>query len=368
MKIIFNTDQIYLHGGIEKVMTTKVNYFAQLPNVEVYIVTTEQKGNTSCYPLDARVQLIDLNINYNRSLSYFSKENIKKAISHFKKQKALFKELQPDVVISPNFNFDHYWLPFFKSIKKTIKERHSSRYFEAEQYKSATFMRKLIFMFNNWIDSKYSHIVVLNKDEAQYVKTNNAVVIPNPIDEVPFKADPSRKQVIAAGRIAPIKGFEQLIMAWKIINKEFPDWMLHIYGTDYLNTKKSLEEQIVELGLSNVVEINESVDNIPKIMQQYSIYALTSKTECFPTVLLESLAVGLPIVSYDCPNGPRHIITTNVDGILVENQNYEEFAKALKKMINDIDLRMVMSENGIKNGQRFKTENIMKSWISLLKL
>ena len=77
MKIIFNTDQVYMYGGIEKVMATKVNYLASMPNMEVYIVTTEQGNRPSCYPLDTKIKLIDLGVNYNRTKSYFSIENMR---------------------------------------------------------------------------------------------------------------------------------------------------------------------------------------------------------------------------------------------------------------------------------------------------
>lgn len=368
MKIVFNTDQIYLHGGIEKVMATKVNYWVNLPEVEVFIVTTEQKGNQPCYPLDSRVQLIDLGINYNRSKSYFSKENLKKAVSHYKRQKALFKKLQPNVIISPNFNFDHYWLPFIKGNSKLIKERHNSRYLEPIQFKNASFLGKLKFQLTDWIESKYHYIVVLNEDEAKYVRTGNAVVIPNPIDPTPLQAHLQNKQVMAAGRIAPVKGFDHLIEAWKIVHQHAPDWELHIYGENYGSTKEELEELIKEYQLQEVIHFKGAVNNIPEVMTQYSMYILTSVTECFPMVLLEALNVGLPIVSYDCPNGPRHIVTNSEDGILVQNQNTVELANKIIELIQNPYQLKRMSSIAKQNSFRFSTENIMQKWNNLLNL
>ena len=118
MKIVFNTDQIYLHGGIEKVMATKANYLVNQNKTEVYIITTEQLGNLPCYYLDPKIKLIDLNINYNRSKSYFSRENLLKAKKHFSSQRKILKELQPDIVISPNYN--NYWLPYIKNKAKIL--------------------------------------------------------------------------------------------------------------------------------------------------------------------------------------------------------------------------------------------------------
>lgn len=366
MKIVFNTDQIHLHGGIEKVMATKVNYWAKLPHVEVYIVTTEQQGKKPCYALDERVQCIDLNINYNRSKSYFSIENVKKAYLHYKKQKALFKQLNPDVIISPNFNFDHYWLPFIKGNSQLIKERHSSRYLEPQQRQNASILGKLKFQLTEWIESKYHHIVVLNDDEAKYVTTGNEIVIPNPIDPTPLQAHLQNKQVMAAGRIAPVKGFDQLIEAWKVVHQYAPDWQLHIYGDNYGSTRQELEELILKYQLQEVICFKRAVNNIPEVMTEYSIYALTSVTECFPTVLLEALNVGLPIVSYNCPNGPRNIITNGEDGILAKNQDVEDLANKINNLIKDSSKLETMSKKAKQNITRFSTEFVMQQWNNLI--
>lgn len=368
MKIVFNTDQIYLHGGIEKVMATKVNYWAKLPHVEVYIVTTEQQGKKPCYAIDKRVQFIDLGVNYDRSQSYFSITNLKKTFLHFKRQKAFFNKINPDVIISPNFNFDHYWLPLIKRNSKLIKERHSSRYLEPNQFKNASILRKLKFQLTDWIESKYNHIVVLNSDEAKYIRTGNAIVIPNPIDPTPLQAHLNNKQVMAAGRIAPVKGFDHLIDAWKMIHQQAPDWELHIYGDNYGSTKEELKELIKKYHLQDVIHFKGAVDNIPKVMTEYSMYALTSVTECFPTVLLEALNVGLPVVSYDCPNGPRHIVTNSEDGILVQNQNSKDLANQLLKLIQNPTELYHISENGKQNSKRFSTETIMAKWNNLINL
>lgn len=362
MKILINTDQIYLHGGIEKVMTTKVNYWVNRPNVEVLIVTTEQQGNPSCYRLDSKIKLLDLNINYDRSKSYFSTENIKKAFRHYQKQKQLFTKIQPDIIISPNFNFDHYWLPFIKQKAKLIKERHSSRYLEQARRNNSSVLQKLKFKLDDWIDKKYNRIIVLNEDEKKYVQSGNAVVIPNPVELTGRRADLSKKHVIAAGRISPVKGFGDLIKAWAVIQAEFPEWQLHFYGQDYLDTQSKLRLQIDKLILNQSVFFKGNVDNLPKTMTNYSIYAMTSETECFPMVLLEALSVGLPVVSYDSPNGPRNIITNKQDGFLVPYKNITIFAQKLKELMNDENLRHKMGHQGTENVRRFSLDKVMQEW------
>ena len=365
MKIVISTDQIHLHGGIEKVMTTKVNYWAGLPRVEVVIVTTEQKNNRPCYPLHSKVRHIDLGISYNRSKSYFSKENLKKAVTHYHQQKQLFKELQPDIIISPNFNFDHYWLPFIKQKAKLLKERHGSRYMEETQRKTSSFLKKIRLKLEDWTDSQYDRIVVLNEDEKKYVQSHNAVVIPNPVTPTTLRADLSKKQVIAAGRISPVKGFSDLIEAWAIVQAEFPDWQLHFYGQDYLDTQAKLQHQINALNLEETVLFKGNVDDLPKTMTGYSIYAMTSETECFPMVLLEALSVGLPVISYDSPTGPKHILTNNEDSFLVPYKNLDIFVEKLKKLMQNENLLQEMGEKGLRNVRRFSIEKVMHQWKDL---
>lgn len=368
MRIIINTDQIYLHGGIEKVLSTKANYWANLTNVEVFFVTTEQLNEAPCYPLDKKINLIDLGINYNRNKSYFSKENIFKAFKHYREQKKLFKNLKLDVILSPNFNFDHYWLPFVKNKARLLKELHGSRYKEYEQRKTASFLKNITFKVNDWINSKYDNIIVLNDDEKDYIYSNNVVVIPNPIEAQSLQASLTAHKVIAAGRISPVKRFDHLIKAWSIVNKNFPLWELHIYGQNYLGTEETLKQLISDLHLENAVHIKGSIDNVPEKMTEYSLYAMTSETECFPMVLLEALSVGLPIVSYDCPNGPRHIIQNNIDGFLVSNQDIDLFADAMMTLMNDEVERKKMGEAAKINSHRFTTGEVMKKWQSLLNL
>ena len=366
MKIVFNTDQIYRHGGIEKVMATKANYFVTLPEVVVIILTTEQENQPACYKLDDRIKLIDLEVNYNRSKSYFSWENAKKVFKHFFKQRMLLKKIKPTFIISANYNFDHYWLPIVKPNKtKVIKEIHASGYARPLKGKNEGILSKLKVKFNDATLAKYDKVVVLNRDEVRYQTTNNIVVIPNPIEIPQGCADLVNKKVIAAGRMAPVKGFDQLITAWKIVHAEEPEWELHIFGEAYAQTATELSSQIKNLKLENVVFLKDSIDNIPETMKDYSVYAMSSVTECFPMVLLEALSVGLPIVSYDCPNGPRNIITQAKDGLLMENQNPKALAKGLLVYIQSERARKEAGKVAKINSSNFETKTVMPQWLTL---
>ena len=283
---------------------------------------------------------------------------MRKALTHFKKQKKLFRELQPDAIISPNLNFDFYWLPFIQRKAKKIKEIHSSRYNWEPSFRNNV---------NAWFEAQYDALVVLNKDEASHFKSENVVVIPNPIEKKETCCLLENKQVIAAGRIAPVKGFDELIVAWKEVYQQFPDWQLHIYGQDYLGTQEQLRQQIEQNGLQAVVHFKGCVADLPKMMLDYSIYAMSSVTECFPMVLLEALSVGLPIVSYDCPYGPRNILAHNEGGLLIRTRRPEFLATGIMRLIDDRHLRIHLGRKAKQRSSRFATDTVMQLWLSLLR-
>jgi glycosyltransferase involved in cell wall biosynthesis len=143
------------------------------------------------------------------------------------------------------------------------------------------------------------------------------VVIPNFTDFQSKKhySEIREKTIIAAGRIAPVKQFDKLIVIWSTLHREFPDWKVKIFGGGDDQLTKELNQLIKKHHLSSSVSLLSSTPHIESEMQRASIYAMTSKTECFPMVLLEAKACGLPIISFDCPTGPKHIVNHGVDGI-----------------------------------------------------
>jgi glycosyltransferase involved in cell wall biosynthesis len=119
------------------------------------------------------------------------------------------------------------------------------------------------------------------------------------------------------------------------------------------------------MNLEKQVFIRKAVPHLTQTMQVYSMYLMTSHTECFPMVLLEALSVGLPCVSYNCPTGPAHIITPDQDGYLVSNQNQEAFVEKVLFLIRNPEIRKQMGANAKHNVQRFSTEIVLQHWKAL---
>lgn len=171
------------------------------------------------------------------------------------------------------------------------------------------------------------------------------------------------KRVIAIGRIDPQKGFDLLLKSWKIVEEQISDWTLEIvcgYGSP-----ECLQKEAVSMGLKHI-ECTERTDNVRQKYLNASIYALSSRFEGFPMVLLEACALSLPMVAYDCETGPSEIVEDGINGFLVKPENVEMFAAKLIEMIENERLRLAMSKAAFETSKKFKIDNIMEQWINLI--
>ena len=366
-KVVYILEQFYLHGGIEKITAAKVNWLI-MNGYEVTIIVNSQQNKPFVYPLLEAVNFIDLALDYQSGISYFHPKNLIKAPRHIFKLHKLLNKLKPNVVIMLSLQFDHYTLPFITSAK-TIREHHSSRYYYAiDRKKTTSIFKKLKYSFEDYILTKYSHNVALTPDEKKHYKANNLKVIPNGIVSSNNTLNLARKKIVlAAGRISKVKNFEHLLAIWQQLTVKYPDWQLHIYGGGAIAYEKQLNQKIKDLGIAKTTCLCGNTTELAKKMQEAAIYAMTSHTECYPMVLLEAQEAGLPIISYDCPYGPRNIIQDELDGVLVENQNKEAFAIQLEKLILDETKRTEMSKHAIVAVNKNRLAVIMEEWVKLFK-
>ena len=362
MKILYCTSQFYEHGGIEKILAQKINYWIQTYGYEVILCTSEQRKKDFVYALDPKTRHIDLGINYKRSKSYFHPINVLKSLTHYFRLKRLINEGKPDIVVSVNHTPEQYFIPFLAKQIFTVKEFHSSGF--SLQVPKTVFekIKHQLFLLLN----RYHVKVVLNQDEKQYYPFDGIEVIPNFIRPQIIENKVKSNTIIAAGRIAPVKQFDHLIAAWAKIALDVPNWEVNIYGTGDEKLSKQLQNQIHQ-GQVPRIEFKGATQDLDKRMQEGSIYAMTSATECFPMVLLEAQAAGMAVISYDCPNGPRNIIKHKVNGLLVEDQNIDAFAKELKELILNPSQQKEIQVKAQENISKFSNHKVMKTWDELFK-
>ena len=208
-------------------------------------------------------------------------------------------------------------------------------------------------------------VLLTQSDRENYPKKKkNVCVISNPLSFVPDKtATLENKQIISIGRLSSQKGFDYLIDAFAIFSKNFPDWKLKIAGDGEL--REELTTQISNHGLNDKIELLGVRQDIVAILQESSIYVMSSRYEGFPMVLLEAMSCGVPPVSFDCPCGPRNIIKENC-GFLVEPGNIQALADNIAILATDREKRIIFGNNSREEVKQYKIENIINKWLEII--
>jgi glycosyltransferase involved in cell wall biosynthesis len=176
-------------------------------------------------------------------------------------------------------------------------------------------------------------------------------------------ADPAGRVAIAAGRLTTQKGFDMLIPAWAAVAERHPEWTLRIYGNG--PKRRRLRRLIAEHDLFTDVLLMGPSPRLGEAMGGASLYVMSSRFEGFPMVLLEALTKGLPIVSFDCPTGPRDIVEDGRDGVLVPPKDPAALSAALLALVEDEERRRRYAAAALQAGARYDIAAIGATWDAL---
>lgn len=372
MKIVYCINSIQEIGGISNVVKIKANTFAEKGH-EVYIAVSDHDSNI---PVDIsdKVLIEDLKVKYYED-DWKSKLRILKGIFikrriHKKRLTQFLNKIEPDIVISVG-QCEKYFLPEIKGNWKTIREFHYDKNYRLRD--SNGIIKKILSGIINLYDyhykiKKYDKIVVLTDIDKKINWRNNSkvVVIPNPVSKDWFKfSNLDNNNIIAVGRLVKVKNFSSLINAFRLVVNKYPNWRLFIYGDGEL--KNQLQEQIVATNLSNNVFLKGNCPDIIAIMNQFSMFVMSSLHEGMPIAMLQAMACGLPVISYDCPYGPGCLIKDGENGYLVPLNKEAMLAKRICDLIENYEKRKEMGNHALDCAQSYKSEIIYLKWINLFK-
>lgn len=374
MKIVYCLNSIRGLGGVQRVTIVKVNAFADIEGNEVYVVVTDNKHATLVSELSPKVHLIDLNINYYRGDRGRSKiANIivykQKMRKHRKALEAFLRNLKPSIVVSVG-GFEKYMLLSMRNRTwMVVREFHFVRNYRKDHCKTwfdrvqATLTDFYDFHF---MEKKYDRIVILTDEdkEKNWKGWNNVEVIPNPVSYLCNDPSPLTDRCIAyAGRFDPIKNCRSMVNAFRIVAQRHPDWILKLYGEG--NEYQSLKNQISELGLENNVLLMGFTKDIMNAYRQSSISLLSSLSEGFALVIVEAMECGVPVVSYQCPYGPKDLISEGKDGFLVPVGDEQMMADRICTLIEDEQLRRRMGVAAKDKAKQYHLDIIIDRWMQL---
>jgi len=374
LKIVYVTPALYMAGGVERVLTLKANYFAENFGYDITIILTEGKDKPLFYPLSEKIKVLNLNIGFEElwSCSFFRKLYVylKKQRKYKKALTAELMRIHPDITISllrRDINFINDIHDGSRKIGELHVNRANYRNFEANE---ANFLKNIFAKF--WMHSLVSKlkrldtfVVLTEEDKQAWPELKNVTVIPDPLSFTPTQQSPlTEKRVIAVGRYVYQKGFDLLLQAWVKIEKQYLDWQLAIYGD---GNRTPYEQQMKDLGIDGIrCHLNGPTADIQQEYINSSIFAFSSRFEGFGMVLVEAMACGLPVISFDCPCGPKDIVKDNEDGLLIEKDNVDALANGLSRLMEKDTLRKSMANAGKENVKRFNIEHIAQQWKAVL--
>ena len=370
-KIVLCTPAIYSAGGFERVVAVKANYFTKHLGYDVTIIVTEGKGRYSFFPISDQVKIINYEIGFEElwQLPFW-----KKVIVYLLKQRQFKKRLRADLMrIRPDITIStlRREINFLTSIgdgSYKIGELHVNR----ANYRNAdgkSIIKRIFAHF--WMSNLIGHLKQLDKmvvltDSAlhDWPELNNIVKIPDPL---PFKIDgksnQNAKRIISIGRYAYDKGNDLLLQVWSLLEKDFPEWILDIYGN---GDREPYLKQMNELGLDQQrCHLYGPTSDVKKEYISSSIFVLPSRFEGFGLVIIESMACGVPVVAFDCENGPRSIITDGENGFLIPTFDIEAFAEKVMLLMKDRELRLRMGENAYRTAAKYDIDRIGLQWKQL---
>ena len=372
MKIAYCTPSLYIAGGIERVLTTKMNYLSDKAGYEVWVILTDGKGKNPYFPLSDKIHIVNLDLNFEElwSLSFLKKifVYLKKQRIYKKKLKEALYEIRPDITVS-TLRREINFITSIKDGSRKVGEMHVNRAnyrnFEANDTNALKKIFERIWMKSlvGKLKKLDQFVVLTDEDRRNWHELDNVTTIPNPLNVFPtIESNQSARKVIAAGRYCYQKGFDLLLRAWAIVNEKHKDWHLDIYGAGKNVEYKNL---VNTLNICQNVGINPPTDNIYAKYADASIFVFSSRFEGFGMALLEAMATKLAVVSFACPCGPKDIISDGNDGVLVTNEDIQELADKICYLIENEEERKSMAENAKLKAMQYSVDNIMHRWIRL---
>ncbi len=360
MKILYLTPTINDAGGVARVLSIKTNYLIEKHKYEIHIITQNQSNSNSFFHFNS-------SINHHNIVRKGGK--FKNFLYYKRHIQILIDTMQPDIIFICDFGYKGFLTPFFiKTNIPLIFEVHGSIYNES-QILAKNFLikigQKLKYKLRKFCATKFDAIVVLSSESLKEWNVKKSYIIPNPNWlETENKATLNNKKIIVVARHSYEKGLDRLLKIWQKITQKYPEWTLEIYGNS--SNELNLQQFATKLQITKTVHFFEPVSDITNQYLNASIYVMTSRSEGFPMVLIEAMSVGLPVIAYDCPIGPRALILNSENGFLIEDGNETAFISKLESLMTDDNLRKKMGYNASESIKKYELNEVMKLWIDVI--
>lgn len=356
MKIVFLISCIK-DGGAEHVMSRLVNHWAEAGH-EVAVGCFEPFcRENSQWILDSRIRLLKL------------WELPKGRIAYRLSVRRMLRELNPDVIISFLCGANIFAVTYGKLLGRyrvILSERGNPA--QDTLTRGMQWKRKLLF--------RLADRFVCQTRQAEefcipyyHLDRGRCTVIPNPPPIPPQRPETAprllpKKAIVAAGRLMWHKGFDNLIDAFAVAGAKHPEWTLHIFGEG--EDRQMLQQKIDNSPTAGRIFLPGNTRKLAQLLPEAEIFALSSRSEGMPNILLEAMAAGCACAAFDCQFGPQDIIQPEQDGLLVPANDMAAFAHALDRLMSDEALRHKLGEAAARKIRALSVDDVFARWDALL--
>lgn len=339
-------------GGAERVASMLANYYDSIGHKVLYIAIYSDKKE---YPLNKDIDYKFINAGEKKgliALIYRSLE-IKRSVSTF----------HADVAVS---FIEHELLPLVLSHIPVIPSLRN----DPKSTERGMFLKQ-IRNFN------YAHsykVIFQTQGAKMYFNPKiqkKGVIIRNPLkDNLPYWNEEQHKKVfMTACRINTQKNIPMLIKAFEQFHKEFPEYILEIYGKGPESYLKELEQLCCELEIQDNVFFKGHSTEIHKKMTESEAFLLTSNYEGLSNAMLEAMAIGVPCICTDCPpGGAREMIEPKNAGILIPIGDVTALAQAMKQVAKSSEYRKQLSSREKYIREELAKDKIYDQWSDVLRI
>ncbi|MDE6577704.1 MAG: glycosyltransferase family 4 protein [Muribaculaceae bacterium] len=349
-KVILVCEGLHNRAGIERMTVELANLLSE--EFEVIIVVIDPFSYETCpFMINSGIKVVSLNTSFMKSLKNFN-------IPIIKSLRKIFKTERPKAVITVATPLVRLTAPACLGLKiRNIAWEHFNIY--AGSRKGAAFKAIAPWFVKNTV-------VLTEEDEKDYRVNYAPRVVTIPNFTTIGNNEPSAcstKVLLAVGRHANQKGFDLLIQAWA--KTDAPGWVLRIVGSG--DDKQKNEQLAKDLGVWDRIEFIEAHPDIAKEFQNSSCFVLSSRYEGLVLVLIEAKMMGLPCISFDCPNSPREVIRNGLDGWLVPKEDIDALAKELSLRLSDPEALKKAGKAGREDAiKRYSPEAIKNQWLKII--
>ena len=335
-------------GGAERVISILANYLADEGNKITIIMTA---GDQVDYQLKTQIKVL--------STGGVTGGSMKKRIDRIKRLRTLLKEDKQAAVISFGLGSNFYTAAAHLGLKNAliISERNDPAACPHPH------LRNLVF--------RCADKLVFQTEEAVRCfplrLQKKGIVIPNPIVKNirPVYTGERKKKIVAVGRLETQKNYPLLLKAFYIFHKQYPDYTLHIFGRGYL--QKELMNMTQDMDIYKFVVFEGFCLNVHDRIADAAMYVLPSDYEGISNALLEAMALGLPVISTDCPiGGSKLCIQNEINGLLVPVNDEEKLAQAMCRLASDAKWADRLGSEAVAVRERFSEEAIVERWKGML--